>query len=471
MHKVNEKYLTSLGFAIALIILTTIAAISYRSIGGFLERVREVDHTHQVRLEIQELLSLCLAMRIAWRSYIVSGDSRYLEDFAAGAGEIHDKMQSLGRLLADQQRLAILRGLVAQDTAAMEASMALKKAGRLGSAEQILVQFSAAGLNFPEINRLAQAMQDAARERLAERKRESEAGATRTIFAILGGNAAGFSLLALTFGFLDRETRRRREAQRAAQNYTKEISSLNEELKHHTGRLEAANKELESFSYSVSHDLRAPLRAIDGFSRILEEDYQAVLDDEGRRILNVIRDNSAKMAQLIDDLLAFSRSGRSPVAAEAIDMTALAQEVFAELQGTAEGKPVPPLVLQPMPPAWGDRKLLRQVWVNLLANAVKFSGTQAQSLVEAGGRTEDQENVYYVKDNGVGFDMRYYQKLFGVFQRLHSTEEFPGTGVGLAIVQRVVLRHGGRVWAESRLNQGATFYFTLPRGKDNVRAD
>lgn len=252
-------------------------------------------------------------------------------------------------------------------------------------------------------------------------------------------------------------------ARRLAQE---KITTLNADLQLHAARLEASNKELESFSYSVSHDLRSPLRAVDGFSRMLEEDYQDTLDDEGKRLLKVIRDNSRMMGNLIDDLLTFSRLGRKPLAATQIDMGALAREIREELAADAGAKPAQ-MVVHPMPPSRGDATLMRQVWVNLLSNALKFAGCKEHPAIEAGGYEEDAEHVYYVKDNGAGFDMRYADKLFGVFQRLHSTEEFPGTGVGLAIVHRIVGRHGGRVWAEGAVNEGATFYFALPKGEES----
>jgi PAS domain S-box-containing protein len=240
-----------------------------------------------------------------------------------------------------------------------------------------------------------------------------------------------------------------------------ENRALNVKLQEHASQLEAANRELESFAYSVSHDLRSPLRAIDGFSMIMEEDYVEKLDDEGRRLLGVIRRNSQKMGQLIDDLLAFSRLGRKPVVAAEVDMSELVRESLKEIQAHPDVV-LPQCLIQKLPVVWGDRVLLRQVWINLLANAVKFTRTSSSPLIEVSGNHTGQETVYCVKDNGVGFDMKYYDKLFGVFQRLHSDEEFPGTGVGLAIVQRVVSRHGGRVWAEGVVNGGASFYFSLP---------
>ncbi|MBI4190527.1 MAG: PAS domain S-box protein [Betaproteobacteria bacterium] len=240
-----------------------------------------------------------------------------------------------------------------------------------------------------------------------------------------------------------------------------EIKALNVELSHRAARLEAANKELESFSYSVSHDLRAPLRAVDGFAQMLEEDYAGKLDAEGHRLLGVIRDSSRKMGNLIDDLLQFSRLGRKAMELSEVDMAALVKEVLPELK-TGAGARLPRIAVADLPPARGDRTLLKQVWINLLSNAVKFASGKDDPLIEVSGRTDGAENVYAVKDNGVGFDMRYYGKLFTVFQRLHSTEEFPGTGVGLAIVQRLVARHGGTVWAQGEAGSGATFFFAIP---------
>jgi len=228
-----------------------------------------------------------------------------------------------------------------------------------------------------------------------------------------------------------------------------------------TVELSALNKELEAFSYSVSHDLRAPLRAVVGYARMLEEDHAPRLDEEGKRLLDVVSGEAGRMGELIDDLLDFSRLGRKPLQVQPLDMTALARDVAARL--TANHATVPVTVaIGELPATQGDRALLHQVWANLIGNSVKYSSVRESPRISISGVTEGGEQVYRVEDNGVGFDMNYADKLFGVFQRLHSQEEFPGTGVGLAIVQRVINRHGGRVWAEGRVGEGATFYFSLP---------
>lgn len=250
------------------------------------------------------------------------------------------------------------------------------------------------------------------------------------------------------------------ENRRISGELRKHREHLEELVAERTAQLEAANQELEAFSYSVSHDLRTPLRAIDGFSGILLEDYPDKLDDEGKRLLNVVRDNTVRMGQLIDDILKFSRAGRLELSYSKIDMEELARSVYEELRSAAPGHEV--VEIGHLPPAMGDRAMMRQVFVNLLSNAIKFSRGNELPRIEVGGAIGGNEAVYFVKDNGVGFDMQYVGKLFGVFQRLHGVTEFEGTGIGLAIVKRVVTRHGGRVWAEGKAGEGAAVYFALP---------
>ena len=259
----------------------------------------------------------------------------------------------------------------------------------------------------------------------------------------------------------------------------KKVRKLNEELEQRvlerTGQLEAANKELESFSYSVSHDLRAPLRAIDGFSRIVLEDYAAPLADEAKAYLKLVRDNTRQMGQLVDDLLAFSRLGRLALSKQTVDPGRLVRLCLTELKAEQEGRQLE-IEVGDLPSCQADPTLLKQVWMNLLSNALKYTRKREAAMITVGCRMERRattshdaasrsgpttEVIFFIKDNGAGFDMKYAHKLFGVFQRLHRASDYDGTGVGLAIVQRIINRHGGRVWADAKINQGATFSFTL----------
>ena len=245
----------------------------------------------------------------------------------------------------------------------------------------------------------------------------------------------------------------------------RKLRSLNSELTRETVKLEDANNELEAFAYSVSHDLRVPLRAIDGFSRIVIEDYEDKLDEEGMRLLNIVRDNTKKMGQLIDDILLLSRAGRQEMNITELDLSSLAKKIYADFYQDAKGRTVI-FSVDDLPKAMGDRALLTQVLTNLIGNAIKFTGDKNISKIEVGFNDDIEDNIYYVKDNGAGFDMKYYDKLFGLFQRLHTQEEFKGTGVGLSIVQRIISRHGGRVWGEGEIGKGATIFFSLPKKLD-----
>jgi PAS domain S-box-containing protein len=236
-----------------------------------------------------------------------------------------------------------------------------------------------------------------------------------------------------------------------------------EAIRQRTADLEAANKELDAFSYSVSHDLRAPLRAIDGFSRILLEEYADALSDDAKEYLKSVRGNAQQMGRLVDDLLALARLGRQPIRRQTLDSAKLVRQCVDELQCEQDGRCIE-ITVDELPPCNAEPNLLKQVWTNLLTNAIKYTRGRDVAMITVGCRNDggpSNERIYFVTDNGVGFDMRYVDKLFGVFQRLHRAEEYEGTGVGLAIVKRIIHCHGGHVWAESQPSQGTTFYFTL----------
>jgi len=292
-------------------------------------------------------------------------------------------------------------------------------------------------------------------EIVAELSRKHEEWNIDEFFVVL-------TILAFAFGIFSlRRWRELRNEITERKRAEKEIKKLNDALERRTFELEGANKELEAFSYSVSHDLRTPLIAIGGFSRLLLEKYSGYLDPKGQHYLNIIQASTQNMHQLIDALLGFFHLGHKKIEPSTIDMEGLAKALFEELKETAPERGLR-LNINPLPPVYGDRTMIRQVFMNLLSNAIKFTRCKEMGVVEIGSWTQNGENIYYVRDNGAGFNMQKAEKLFGVFQRLHNQEVFEGNGVGLAFVQRIIHQHGGRVWAEGKVNKGATFYFSLP---------
>ena len=262
--------------------------------------------------------------------------------------------------------------------------------------------------------------------------------------------------------------------ERVAQR-TEELRKLNEELearvRARTSELEATNKELEAFTYSVSHDLRAPLRHLDGFSKLLLEEYSAELPAQAQHYLTRVREGAVRMGQLVDDLLNLSRVGRQELRCHIVGLNALLEEAQRDLQPEMESRQID-WKISPLPFVECDRALMKQVFANLLSNALKFTRPRERAVIEVGTMTRDDQTVVFVHDNGVGFSMKYVDNLFGIFQRLHRQEDFEGTGVGLATVQRIIRKHGGRVWAEGELDKGAAFYFALgsPRAEGREKA-
>jgi len=303
------------------------------------------------------------------------------------------------------------------------------------AAELIIANKELAFQNEEKENRAAELI--IANKELAFQNEEKEIRAAELIIAIEDLKKAEFQIAELNVG-------------------------LEQKIIERTAQLEAANKELESFSYSVSHDLRAPLRAINGFTQILVEDYEDQLDPDALEILNEIVGNSTRMGQLIDNLLEFSRFGKQNVSMGNVNITEMVESIVKVLQKENSHRRVN-IAIHPLENIIGDKNMLKQVFINMISNAFKYTGRKEEAIIEIGSYEKDKQCVYYVKDNGAGFDMTYYDKLYGVFQRLHSSNEFEGTGVGLAIIQRIINKHSGSAWAEGIVNQGATFYISLPK--------
>jgi len=259
---------------------------------------------------------------------------------------------------------------------------------------------------------------------------------------------------------LDNKALKLEKSQKALTFLLEDVNDIKKQLEISNSKYLEVNKELEAFSYSVSHDLKAPLRAVIGFSQILNEDFAPQLDPESKRYIGLIKDNAENMGALINDLLSFSRMGRTELHKSQIDIHAIAQRVKSELEPDIQDRKLT-FKIKPIPLINADEKLMYHVILNLISNAVKFTGKAKNAIVEIGCTSQNNKNVFYVKDNGVGFDMKYVRKIFDVFQRLHSVEEFPGTGIGLSIVQRIIYKHEGKIWVESEKNKGTTFFFTI----------
>ena len=448
-------------------------------------------HSHQVLIETYDIKSSVLIAQSSLRAYVLTENPDFLADCRTAERSVPDAIAGLSRLVADNPaQSARVRQMATTaddvlDFQKVNANYVL--AGRRDEAAALIRTQAGKHLMRQFLVSTDAFLGD--EQRLATKRHDAASASNRKAIAVV---AIGFTLnillaiglaAAFTAGINRRLGVLTENAQRLGAGQPllpplspgDEIAAVDEvfremaaSLTKATAELQHANAEMEAFSYSVSHDLRSPLRAIEGFSRILVEEYESTLDADGIRLLDVIRRNTVTMAQLIDELLMFSRLSRQQIAQVEIDMRELAAHTFADVVGSADDRKID-FVIEDIPPARGDVAMMRQVLTNLLSNAVKFTRPREHAQIVVGSTVDRGETVYFVADNGVGFDMRYANKLFGVFQRLHSANEFSGTGVGLAIVERIVQRHGGRVWAKSAPGEGATFSFTLPEtagGKD-----
>jgi signal transduction histidine kinase len=453
LRRVEIRVLAAFLVALALLILA--GGYTYTTSVAFADSVEWVAHTQEVRVSLAELSGSMADAELAQRDFLLTADRGRKEGFERLIDDATARLESLARLVADnpsqQANLAVLRAAVTRRIDVMRAAFTAFDHFGVAAARAVIAVARRAGAN-TDIPALVKRMDEAEVRLLSERQGASEHNRVVTFISLVVTLALATMLFMGLF--------------RGIRSEMKIRENLEQELQAKAKQLEESNQELESFSYSVSHDLRAPLRAIDGFALMMEEDYLDRLDAEGRRYLTVIRENTKRMGALVDDLLAFSRLGRQAVSKSPVNMEALVREVLDE--ALRDHKGTPPLVqIEQLPTANADRGLLRQVWVNLISNALKYGSKSAHPTITVSGQRSPTECAYVIRDNGVGFSMDYVEKLFGVFQRLHRADEFEGSGVGLAIVHRIVSRHGGRIWAEGAINQGAIFSFALPTGETN----
>jgi signal transduction histidine kinase len=485
------------GIAVALLATVFMGVLSWRSADKAVVDADWVAHTQAVKTALQTALLRVIDVETGARAFDATGEESFLNPYFDGKQAIGNDLEKLRHLTADnpgqQRRMNLLESQTGAKLEFSTSVVAIRRqtgvpshaAAFLESKKRMdAVRATVLKMQEEETTLLDQREEIARGERRWTKKITSGGTLVGVVFLLLAGVAIGREVnnsarirgqLAVSNVELERrveqrtavlqetELNLRAEAQARAQSDS-EVRNLNDELelrvRDRTSELETANKELEAFSYSVSHDLRAPLRHIAGFSKMLSEECGSALPSEGQRFLQRIQDGVRRMGVLVDDLLNLARIGRLELRMQVTGLDSLVKEVVADLKPDTEDRQVEWKV-GVLPYVEGDPALLKQVFHNLLSNALKYSRPRSRGVIEIGKEDQDGQPVIFVRDNGVGFNMKHADKLFGVFQRLHRDEDFEGTGVGLATVQRIVQKHGGRIWAEAQLDKGATFYFTV----------
>ena len=424
-------------------VILLIAAISTFSVYYSNKRITTsqlVRHTNEVLTEAGIALSLAKDIESDGRGYIITGDSNYLEHFMIAKNTIFDHINKLRDITPDnpaQQAITDSLSSLVNKRISFSLQLIHTRNEKGFDAANNLMTTRPGDFYSNEIRKITADIQQEENKLLIQRQKDNDKSIVSFNRAFIVLLTSVFLLLLLILFSIRNNINDRKKAE---------------------ARLTKLNSELEAFSYSVSHDLRAPLRGIIGFATILEEDYGKKLDDEARRIISVIKANTSKMGQLIDGLLGFSRMGRHEMIKTNIDTNGMVRNVIHELDMNSNIE----LVVHSLPGIKADINTIKQVWVNLISNAIKYTGKVPYPGIEIGSFTREGQIIFFVKDNGVGFDNKYKDKLFKVFQRLHGPDEFEGTGIGLALVEKIISRHGGKVWAEASINKGACFYFSLP---------
>ena len=449
--------------ASALLLLICIGALSFWSEVQNEKDRGWVTHTHLVVERLQAIRIDITQAETGQRGYLLTGQDRYLEPYGAGVEKLAQDMKAVRDLTSDnpgeQEALNRLNPLIADRLKELADGIQVRKQSGLMAGVEAVAHGNSGELWMELIaSHIAEMRQT--EQQLLNRRLNTAAASTRKMkVVIVLGNFLAILVLAVKGFVIHWETGKRNLAE---QN----LKLTNERLERRTAELSETNIELESFAYSVAHDLRAPLRHIAGFSSVLTEDYGPRLDAEGLRCLEKIGEGAQKMGRLVDDLLSLSRIGRQELSLQDTQLDSLLGQVVEDLAPECTGRDIE-WQIGDLFSAECDPGLIKQVFVNLLSNAVKYTRKREHAVIEVGQMRHNGERVIFVRDNGVGFEMQYVGKLFGVFQRLHKACDFEGTGVGLAIVQRIVRKHGGRIWAEAEVDQGATFFFTigLPENK------
>lgn len=494
----RRKLLLTWTVVAAVLIVAFYSAV--RSAGQAIAQEGWVAHTQEVLSTISEARLERARLANQWLTHRLTGNAAVSTAVEEDSTKLREDIAHLRTLTVDnptqQELIAEVETVINENSATLATR---PKPGRAEETSRFANAFSCAETeeNTARLLALFDHLEANERALLAVRSEAVLASARATRIVVLFAASVTFIILGFAANFIQREIIHRGEietgllkaqellgveleGQRAELGHTmedlhaqiearrrmeKEVRRLNEELEERveqrTRELQEANHELEAFSYSVSHDLRAPLRHMDGFSRILQQEYGAQLPQEGWHYLDRVRSATTHMSNLVEDLLQFSRLGRQSPQLTRVALRNLVEEAQAETLSAAGDRQIEWRIGE-LPEVQVDPNLFRQVWVNLLSNAIKFSRNQSKAVIEIGTREDSGQTIVFVRDNGAGFDPRYADKLFGVFQRLHRQDEFEGTGIGLATVQRIVKKHGGRVWAESQPGQGATFYFTVP---------
>jgi signal transduction histidine kinase len=448
--------------AFVLVLLVCIAALSLWSEGKSGIDRKWIEHTHLVIENLQAIRIDITRVQNAQRNFLLTGQDTYLQTYGKGLVRLSKDIQAVRELTSDnpgrQQAIAELQPLISGHLAVLAGGITFRKQNGASAIEALINENQDEAL-IAMIGAKITGMRRTEQQLLTKRLIVAGTSTQMVRIAVISANALAILILLVAARTIDRESSRRNQAE-------SNLKQLNEQLERRSAELSDANVELEGFAYSIAHDLRSPLRHIAGYSDMLAQDYGARLDAEGLRCLQKIDNGARMMGNLVDDLLHLSKVGQRDLAIQNTPLGSLLEEAIKGLELECSDRRVE-WQIGTLYIAECDPGLVKQVFVNLISNAVKYTRTRECAVIEVGMARHNDERVVFVRDNGVGFEMKYATKLFGVFQRLHKARDFEGTGVGLAIVQRIIRKHGGRIWAEAELDRGATFFFTLGSPEKN----